>query len=205
MIEAGYAYFACRWLPILDHFEKESVKFALEVHPTEIAYDIHTTKRALEAVDYHPSFGINFDPSHLVHQLINPVEFINTLEDRIPFDLGGSPMSGIHITAYEKLIKYLGFDDLNAEVYDHIQQLALPHEQVLKRLEVDIRSIRPSNPKSYNLDIQKIGDYTEYTDEWGVGWRKPIVGGLYYDMVFHPLEYAQDHRGDRGLSLDKSE
>ena len=50
--------------------------------------------------------------------------------DRIPFDLGGSPMSGIHIAAYEKLIEYLGFDDLEAEVYDQIQQLAFPHERV---------------------------------------------------------------------------
>ena len=83
MIDAGFADFARRWLPILDHFEKEGVRFALEVHPTEIAYDIHTTKRALEAVNYHPAFGINFDPSHLVHQLIDPVEFINAFEDRI--------------------------------------------------------------------------------------------------------------------------
>jgi uroporphyrinogen decarboxylase len=101
-------------------------------------------------------------------------------------------MSGIHIAAYEKLIKYLGFDDLKAEVYDHIQQLALPHEQVLKQLNVDVRSIRPGSPDSFNLDIQKVGDYTEYTDEWGVRWRKPVVGGFYYDMVFHPLEYAQN-------------
>ena len=112
--------------------------------------------------------------------------------DRIPFDLGGSPMSGIHITAYEKLIKYLGFSDLEAEVYDNIQQLALPDEQVLKHFEVDVRSIRPSSPDSYNLDIQKVGDNTEYTDEWGIRWRKPIVGGFYYDMAFHPLEFAQN-------------
>ena len=112
--------------------------------------------------------------------------------DRIPFDLGGSPMSGIHITAYEKLIKYLGFDDLEAEVYDNIQQLALPDEQVLKQFEVDVRSIRPTHPDSYNLDIQKVGDNTEYTDEWGIRWRKPIVGGFYYDMAFHPLEFAQN-------------
>ncbi len=99
--------------------------------------------------------------------------------DRIPFDLGGSPMSGIHIAAYKKLIKYLGFVDLEVEVYDHIQQLALPHEQVLKRLKVDIRTIRSSSPDSFNLEFRKIGDYTEFTDEWGVRWRKPIVGGFY--------------------------
>ena len=64
MIEAGYRDFADRWLPILDHFQAHGVKFALEVHPTEIAYDIYTMQQALEAVDHHPAFGINFDPSH---------------------------------------------------------------------------------------------------------------------------------------------
>jgi sugar phosphate isomerase/epimerase len=76
-INAGYRDFASRWLPILDVFKSEGVKFGLEVHPTEIAYDIITSHRALEAVNHHPCFGFNFDPSHLIHQLINPVEFIN--------------------------------------------------------------------------------------------------------------------------------
>jgi sugar phosphate isomerase/epimerase len=82
-INAGYRDFASRWLPILDVFKSEGVKFGLEVHPTEIAYDIITSHRALEAVNHHPCFGFNFDPSHLIHQLINPVEFINELGDRI--------------------------------------------------------------------------------------------------------------------------
>jgi len=82
-IDAGYQDFADRWLPILDVFKAEGVKFALEVHPTEIAYDIVTTQRALEAVDFHPSFGINFDPSHLIHQFIDPVELIRAFPERI--------------------------------------------------------------------------------------------------------------------------
>lgn len=82
-IEAGYADFAKRWTPILDEFTKEGVRFALEVHPTEIAYDIYTTQKALAAVGNHPSFGFNFDPSHLIWQGIDPVEFINAFPDRI--------------------------------------------------------------------------------------------------------------------------
>jgi uroporphyrinogen decarboxylase len=113
------------------------------------------------------------------------------IPDRIPFDLGGTPMSGIHINAYTKLIEYLGYENLEAEVYDQIQQLALPHEQVLKRLKVDVRPIRPRSPQSYTLEIQKVGAYSEYTDEWGVRWRKPVSGGYYYDMVAHPLAQAQ--------------
>jgi len=82
-IDAGYADFAARWTPILDTFKAEGVKFALEVHPTEIAYDIVTYERTLKAVNGHPAFGINFDPSHLIHQFIDPVELIDAFPDRI--------------------------------------------------------------------------------------------------------------------------
>ncbi len=82
-IDAGYTDFANRWKPILDVFEAEGVRFGLEVHPTEIAYDIITARRALAALDHHESFGFNFDPSHFVHQLIEPVKFLEAFPDRI--------------------------------------------------------------------------------------------------------------------------
>ena len=82
-IDAGYKDFADRWLPIMEVFKVEGVKFGLEVHPTEIAYDIITSHRALKALDHHPSFGFNFDPSHFIHQFINPVAFIDEFPDRI--------------------------------------------------------------------------------------------------------------------------
>ena len=83
MIEEGFQDFRGRWLPILDEFEKNEVKFALEVHPAEIAYDIATAQRALEAVDFHPAFGFNFDPSHLLWQGIDPAKFIDNFPDHI--------------------------------------------------------------------------------------------------------------------------
>lgn len=82
-IAKGYVDFAERWRPIMDVFAEENVKFGLEVHPTEIAYDIITSHRALAALDHHPNFGFNFDPSHFVHQFIDPVAFINEFPDRI--------------------------------------------------------------------------------------------------------------------------
>ncbi|PKO23843.1 MAG: AP endonuclease [Chloroflexi bacterium HGW-Chloroflexi-1] len=82
-IDAGYQDFAARWLPILDVFKAAGVRFALEVHPTEIAYDIITARRALNAVNSHPNFGFNLDPSHFVHQFVNPVFFIEEFPDRI--------------------------------------------------------------------------------------------------------------------------
>ncbi|MFV2066949.1 MAG: sugar phosphate isomerase/epimerase family protein [Pirellulales bacterium] len=82
-IEAGFELFAERWNPILDVFAECGVKFALEVHPTEIAFDIHTAHRALEAIGHREEFGFNFDPSHLLWQGIDPVEFIREFPDRI--------------------------------------------------------------------------------------------------------------------------
>jgi sugar phosphate isomerase/epimerase len=82
-IDEGYRDFARRWGPIFDAFGREGVKFALEVHPTEIAYDIHTSRRALDAVSGHAAFGFNLDPSHLHWQFVDPVKFIDAFPDRI--------------------------------------------------------------------------------------------------------------------------
>lgn len=82
-IQAGYDLLAERWHPILDVFGESGVRFALEVHPTEIAFDIVTARRALVALDHRPEFGFNFDPSHLHWQGIDPVQFVRAFPDRI--------------------------------------------------------------------------------------------------------------------------
>ena len=82
-LDAGFAYFAEMWNPILDVFDECGVKFALEVHPTEIAFDIVTAHRALEAIGHRKAFGFNFDPSHLHWQMVDPVFFIHEFSDRI--------------------------------------------------------------------------------------------------------------------------
>ncbi|MBI1904363.1 MAG: sugar phosphate isomerase/epimerase [Planctomycetia bacterium] len=83
MIDAGFDLLAERWSPILDVFGECGVRFGLEVHPTEIAFDLYTAQRALEAVDRREEFGFNFDPSHLHWQFVDPVEFIRDFPDRI--------------------------------------------------------------------------------------------------------------------------
>ncbi|MBU0754213.1 MAG: sugar phosphate isomerase/epimerase, partial [Planctomycetes bacterium] len=83
MIDEGYRDFAGRWNPILDAFHDYKVRFALEVHPTEIAFDIASAERALQAVGHHPSFGFNFDPSHLGYQGVDYVAFLRRFHDRI--------------------------------------------------------------------------------------------------------------------------
>ena len=81
--QKGFDDFAERWLPILNEFDKANVYFALEVHPTEIAFDIASARRAIEAVKGHKRFGFNYDPSHLAYQGVDYVKFIRTFGDRI--------------------------------------------------------------------------------------------------------------------------
>ena len=82
-IERAYGDFAERWNPILDVYDAEGVKFGLEVHPTEIAYDFVTTRKALDAVDNREAFGINLDPSHFAHQSLDTAEFALEFGERI--------------------------------------------------------------------------------------------------------------------------
>jgi sugar phosphate isomerase/epimerase len=82
-IDAGFERFAKVWNPILDEFDRCGVRFALEVHPTEIAFDIITARRALAALKHRKAFGFNFDPSHLHWQQVDPVKFLKAFPDRI--------------------------------------------------------------------------------------------------------------------------
>lgn len=83
MINAGFDLFAERWNPILDVFDQCGIRFALEVHPSEIAFDLYTAQRALDAIGNRETFGFNFDPSHLLWQGVDPVEFLREFPRRI--------------------------------------------------------------------------------------------------------------------------
>jgi len=83
MIEAGFSRIHKLWSPIFDEFDRCGVKFALEVHPTEIAFDLYTAKRLLEKFNYRPTLGFNFDPSHFIWQGLEPHLFIREFPDRV--------------------------------------------------------------------------------------------------------------------------
>ena len=82
-IDAGFQKLADLWNPILDVFDECGVRFGLEVHPTEIAFDIVTAERAVKALKGRAAFGFNFDPSHLHWQFVDPVRFLYEFKDRI--------------------------------------------------------------------------------------------------------------------------
>ncbi len=82
-LEKGLKLFAEMWKPIMDCYQEVGVRYALEVHPTEIAFDVASAENALKALDYHPAFGFNYDPSHFGYQGVDYVGFIRKFADRI--------------------------------------------------------------------------------------------------------------------------
>ena len=107
--------------------------------------------------------------------------------DRIPFDLGSTQVTGIHVVAYRALRDALGLPPVEPAICDTIQQLALPDDDVIAALGVDTRGLFPLN--SHNLPFDEVdgGDYWLYRDEWGITHRKPKDDGLYYSIWQVPL------------------
>ena len=83
MVEEAYQKIKELWSPIMDEFDKCGVKLALEVHPTEIAFDYWSTKKLLDTFEWRPTLGINFDPSHLIWQGLDTAVFILDFAERI--------------------------------------------------------------------------------------------------------------------------
>ncbi len=105
--------------------------------------------------------------------------------DKIPFDVGGSVLTGMNRHCYVNLRKYLGMSTDNIKIYDEMQQLARIDDDMVERLQIDVRCVDPSMPKDMGLRKPPVivGDYYERTDEWGIKWRMPTDEGLYYDML----------------------
>jgi len=110
--------------------------------------------------------------------------------DRVPFDLGGTGLTSIHVTAYQNLRRALGLPESPVHVAYIAEQLATVEEDVANRLHADIRPVRPGKASGFEYVFRDEGAYEAYTDEWGIGWRKPQDGGFYYDMYRHPLAAA---------------
>lgn len=111
--------------------------------------------------------------------------------DHIPLDLNGTGSTGICGRAYQCLRQYLGLPERPLKIWHVMQQLADVDEDFLSYLKVDTRHIVPNAPTGWNLEITERDGSWYYTDEWGIGWRMPIVSGHYYDMYSNPLRDAE--------------
>jgi uroporphyrinogen decarboxylase len=108
--------------------------------------------------------------------------------DRLPLDLGSTQVTGIHRIAYERLRQALGLPPVQTRLCDHIQGLALPDDDLLERLGVDVRGLFPLNSHNWKVVEVEAGEYGHYLDEWGITHRRPRPDGLYYSLWKAPLE-----------------
>ena len=107
--------------------------------------------------------------------------------DRVPFDLGSTQITGIHIIAYRGLRRALGLPPTQPELCDSIQQLALPEEDLLQRLQVDTRGLYPLNSHNWGVVEEDAGAYWRYRDEWGITHVRPKQDGFYYSIREVPI------------------
>ena len=110
--------------------------------------------------------------------------------DRVPFDMGGSVLTGMNRHTYVRLRKYLGLAEKEIVLHDMAQQLAFLDQDVRDILETDVMPCDPSPPLDKGLakDPEPDGDYCKMRDEWGIEWKMPVSGGHYFDMCAHPLK-----------------
>ena len=109
--------------------------------------------------------------------------------DRVPFDLGGSILTGITTTAYKSLRAHMDLSPMHEmRIMDIVQQLAFVDEDMARKLQTDVRGIFLKDPSDWSLKIEEAGKYSRFTDPWGIGWQMPKRGGYYYDMYHHPLK-----------------
>lgn len=107
--------------------------------------------------------------------------------DRIPFDLGGSRMTGIHLRAYAGLRTALGLPPVEVRIADLTQQLAEVDRDAMDFLGCDVRVIGPRAGSGYRREMVEADGYVSFRDEWGAGRRMPLDGGLYFDAYGAPL------------------
>jgi len=110
--------------------------------------------------------------------------------DHVPFDLGGTGLTTIHVAAYRNLRHFLRLPAVEPRVAFIAEQLALVDDDLAERLQTDVRMVIPGAAAAFQYEFRDEGAYEVYADEWGIGRLKPRNGGLYYDMYYHPLANA---------------
>ena len=112
--------------------------------------------------------------------------------DRIPCDLGTTTVTGIHVDAYRRLRTYLGLREVDIEIFQLSQQIAVVDQDVRQILGVDVEPILPGIAAGGEVEILEAPEYTAYYDEWGIGQKMPKDSPLYYSMHDHPLADVRD-------------
>ncbi|MBM4202006.1 MAG: hypothetical protein FJ189_12075 [Gammaproteobacteria bacterium] len=107
--------------------------------------------------------------------------------DRVPYDLGSTQVTGIHVVAYRRLRDHLGLPPVEPTLCDVVQGLALPDDDVIDRLGVDVRGLFPRNSHNWKIDITDAGEHRAFVDEWGITQHQPKHAPLYFSVAGSPL------------------
>ena len=92
--------------------------------------------------------------------------------DKIPVDLGATPSSGISAIAYNGLKKHLHMTAGQTRIYDVVQQVVTPEQEILDLFQVDVLDVgrtfndKPENWYDTTLTDGSIGQYPV--------WFRPI-------------------------------
>ena len=121
--------------------------------------------------------------------------------DRVPLDIGGTGVSQMHVTAYANLRNYLGLTARAPRIQFLAEQLAEFERDIAERLETDFVFVLPQPASDHEPNFEDLGDYVAFSDEWGIGWKKPKQVGFYYDMYQHPLAGAETLSDFRAFKL----
>lgn len=107
--------------------------------------------------------------------------------DRVPFDLSSTQVTAISNTAYVNLRQHLSMPPMEPDTMDIVQQVCIPHDDVMQRLQVDTRGLFPLISNNWNIDIQDEGDWWSFVDEWQCKHRMPKTKGHYFSLSESPL------------------
>ena len=116
--------------------------------------------------------------------------------DRIPFDMGSTQVTGIHQVAYRRLREHLDLPPVTPGICDVVQGLALPDDDLVDRLGIDVRGLFPRNSHNWGIETYDAGEYWGYLDEWGMTQHQPRADGLYFSVVRSPLDRPDLDVGD---------
>ena len=112
--------------------------------------------------------------------------------DRVPYDLASTQVTGISNGAYQNLRRHLGLEPEDPNWLDVVQQVVIPGDDIMDRLDVDTRGLFPLT--SHNWDVydklEDGGDNWVYHDEWGMTQHFPKEHGHWFSIVAHPLADA---------------
>ena len=83
LIDEAFGELARRWRPVLDYAHERGISLGYELHPGSDLFDGATYQRFLELVDEHPAACLTYDPSHLLLQQADYLQFIEIFHERI--------------------------------------------------------------------------------------------------------------------------